>query len=110
MLSSQGKNIMRYTLFLRQLSQKDECEDVQRMDKMIDFLQQRTFQTYCNNKSNLTKPEWKDLLALKNNSKLIIKKADKGSCMVLMNKPHYKKMIFQHLNDANTYLRNNKKM
>ena len=22
-----------------QLSQKDECEDVQRMDKMIDFLQ-----------------------------------------------------------------------
>ena len=56
------------------------------LDKTIDFLQQQTFQTSCNNKSNLTKTEWKDLLALKNNSGLIIKEA-----MVLMNKPHYKK-------------------
>ena len=36
------------------------------LDKTIDFLQQQTFQTSCNNKSNLTtKAEWKDLLALK---------------------------------------------
>ena len=34
------------------------------LDKTIDFLQQQTFQTSCN-KSNLTKAEWKDLLALK---------------------------------------------
>ena len=59
-----------------------------------DFLQQKTFQTSCNNKSNLTKTEWKDLLALKNNSELIIKEADKGGCVVLMNKPYYKKIIF----------------
>ena len=47
------------------------------LDKTTDFLQQ-TFQTSCNNKSNLTKAEWKDLLALKNNSELIMKEASKG--------------------------------
>ena len=34
------------------------------LDKTIDFSQQQTLQTFCNNKSNLTKAEWKDLLAL----------------------------------------------
>ena len=72
------------------------------LDKTIDFLLQQNFQTSCNNKSNLTKAEWKDLLALKNNSELIIKEADKGCCVVLINKSHNKRMIFQHLNDANT--------
>ena len=72
------------------------------LDKAINFLRQHTFQTSCNNKSNLTKAEWKDLLALKNNSELIIKEADKGCCVVLINKSHNKRMIFQHLNDANT--------
>ena len=67
----------------------------------IDFLQQQTLQTSCNNKSNLTKAEWKNILAMKNNSELIIKEDDKGGCIVLMNKPHYERMIFQHLNDAN---------
>ena len=42
-------------------------------------------------------------VSTKNNSELIIKEADKGGCVVLMNKPHYIGMIFQHLNDANTY-------
>ena len=28
--------------------------------------------------------------------------------MVLINKPHYKKVIFQHLNDANTYQKKTK--
>ena len=35
------------------------------LDKTIDFLQQQTFQTSCNNTSNLTKTERKDLLVLK---------------------------------------------
>ena len=48
----------------------------------------------CNNKSNLTKAEWKDFLALKNNSELIIKEADKVGSVILMNKPHYKKNNF----------------
>ena len=80
------------------------------LGKTIEFLQQQTFQTSCNNKSNFTKAEWKDLLAIKNNSELIIKEADEGSCVVLMNKPHYKRMIFQHLNDVNTYQKIDKKI
>ena len=79
------------------------------LEKTIDFLQQQTFQTSCNNKSSLTKAEWKDLLALKSNSELISKQADKGVCVVLMNKPHYKRMIFQHLNDSNTYQKTDEK-
>ena len=42
-------------------------------------------------------------IRLKNNSELINKEADKGGCVILMNKPHYKRMIFQNLNDANIY-------
>ena len=71
------------------------------LDKTINFLLQQTFQNSCNKKSNLTRTDWKYLLAL--NSELIIKEANKGGCAVLMNKPHYKRMIFQHLNDVNTY-------
>ena len=52
------------------------------LDKTIDFLQQQPFQASCNNESNLTKAESKDLLALRNNSELIIKEADKGGCVV----------------------------
>ena len=73
------------------------------------FLQQQTFQTSCNNKSDLTKAERQDLSVLKNSSELIIKEADKRSCVVLMNKPHYKRMIFQHLNDAKSYQKTNQK-
>ena len=35
------------------------------LNKTIDFLQQQVFQTSSNNKSNLTKDEWQDLLTLK---------------------------------------------
>ena len=54
------------------------------MSGQNNFLQQQTFQTSCNNKSNLTKYEWKDLLALNNNSELIINEVNKGGCVVLM--------------------------
>ena len=42
-------------------------------------------------------------IRLKNNSELINKEADEGVCVILINKPHYKRMIFRHLNDANIY-------
>ena len=55
---------------------------------------------------------WNDLLALKNNSELNIKEADKGRCVVFMNKPLTKKFnknVFQHLNDANSYQKTDQK-
>ena len=48
-------------------------------------------------------------VSTKNNSELIIKEAHKGGCVVLMNKLHYIGMIFQHLNDANTYQKTDEK-
>ena len=79
------------------------------LDKKIDFLSQQTFQISCNKIFKSTKTEWKDLLALKNNFEIIIKEADKGDFVGLMNKPHYIRMIFQHLNDANTYQKTDEK-
>ena len=79
------------------------------LDKTIDFQQLQFFQTSSSNKSNFTKAEWEDLLALKNNSELFIKESDKLGCIVLMNKCHYKRMILQHLNDANTYQKTDQK-
>ena len=49
---------------------------------------------------NLSKPEWKDLYALKKNSKIIIEEPDKGGCVVSINNPYYKNMIHQYLNDS----------
>ena len=64
--------------------------------KQLIFYSKELFKLSSNNKSSLTKAEWKDSLTLKNNSKLIIKEADKGGCIVLMKESHYKIMIFQH--------------
>ena len=32
---------------------------------------------------------------------MIIKEADKEGCVVLMNRPYYKNIVYQHLNDRN---------
>ena len=67
------------------------------------FYNNKLFKFLAINKSNFAKTKWKDLLALKNNSELIIKEVDKGGCLGLMNKHHYKRMIFQHIKDNNTH-------
>ena len=48
---------------------------------------------------NVSKHEWQDILILKRNKDIIIKKADKGEAVVIMNIKHYLKMISDHLND-----------
>ena len=77
--------------------------------KKLIFCHNKLFKFLAIRFSNLTKTEWKDLLALKNNFEIIIKEADKGDFVGLMNKPHYIRMIFQHLNDANTYQKTDEK-
>ena len=47
--------------------------------------------------------ETKILSKLAKNKDLKICKADKGGCLVILNKSDYKKMIFSHLNDISTY-------
>ena len=55
------------------------------------------------NKSNIWKHVWQDILNLKKNKQIVIKKADKGLTVVITNTKHYLKMISDHLNDETIY-------
>ena len=63
------------------------------LDITIDFLQKQKFPVQVKNSSNLSKKEWLGLMSLKNNEGIIIKEADKGGSVIIMNKDHYAKMI-----------------
>lgn len=74
------------------------------LDIIIDFLHKQNFEeTKKNNTSNITKDENKGIMQLKNNAKVIIKEADKGGAVVIMNREHYKKMVLDQLEDSKTY-------
>ena len=55
------------------------------------------------NKSNILKNEWKAIKSLKENDSIVIKEADKGGTVVVMNKSHYNSMVVQILQDEVTY-------
>ena len=55
------------------------------------------------NKSNILKNEWKAVKSLKENDSIVIKEADKGGTVVVMNKSHYYSMVVQILQDEVTY-------
>ena len=55
------------------------------------------------NKSNILKNEWKAVKSLKENDSIVIKEADKGETVVVMNKSHYNSMVVQILQDEVTY-------
>ena len=40
---------------------------------------------------------------LAENPDIVIKRADKGGAVTIMTRNHYKSMIYDHLNDQNTY-------
>ena len=52
---------------------------------------------------NLTKEQWTGLKELSSNPKIIIKKADKGSAVVVMNTTDYLREGYRQLNDTNFY-------
>ena len=52
---------------------------------------------------NLSKDEWKGLLELKKNPNIIIKKADKGIAVVIMDTVDYLKEGYRQLSDPNFY-------
>ena len=71
---------------------------------VIKFLQKQSFyEENFNNKSHISKHEWQDILNLKKNKDIVIKEAEKGGAVVIMNTKHYLKMISDHLNDETTY-------
>ena len=74
------------------------------MESVIKFAQKQRFhEENLKNRSNISKHELQDILNLKKNKEIIIKEADKGGTVVIMNTKHYLKMISDHLSDENTY-------
>ena len=68
------------------------------LESVIKFLQKQSFyKDNFKNKSNISKQEWQDVLNLKKNKDIIIKKADKGRVVVIMNTKHCLKIISDHL-------------
>ena len=54
-------------------------------------------------KSNLTSKQWDGIK--NNNNSIVIKEADKGGAVVIMNKEHYMRMVYSQLHDGVTYKR-----
>ena len=74
------------------------------LDAAINYLKSQTFDTEIKNaKSNLSRSERDGLKKLKENKDIIIKEADKGGCVVIMNRSHYQKMVMDQLGNVNTY-------
>ena len=59
-------------------------------------------------KDNLSKGERRALMDLKNDKSLVIKKADKGNVLVVLEKTFYKNQILSILNDINIYKKHDK--
>ena len=51
----------------------------------------------------MSKDDWQALKELKNDESIVIKEADKGGAVVLMDSAHYEQMIYKQLEDKNTY-------
>ena len=74
------------------------------LDATINYLKTQTFtETTEKVKNNLTKNERKGLQELKINKDIIIKEADKGGCVVVMDTEHYVNMVMSQLKDKKTY-------
>ena len=55
--------------------------------------------------SNLTKEEWKAMKKLKEDEDIVVLPADKGKCLVVMDKEEYIKKMEEKLDDQTTYKR-----
>ena len=75
------------------------------LDTTIDFINQQNLNNLSKNKNNLSKDDWQALKELKNDESIVIKEADKGGAVVLMDSAHYEQMIYKQLEDKNTYKR-----
>lgn len=76
------------------------------LDTMTSFVQ-----LLCTNSrvdgeicTNLKKNQYRSMNSLKHNTNIIIKEADKGSALVLMNRDYYQNCILNLLNDTTTYI------
>ena len=71
------------------------------LDATINFINQQILNNLSKNKANLSKDDWQALKELKNEESSVIKEADKGGSVVLMDSAHYEQMIYKQLEDKN---------
>ena len=78
------------------------------LDIVVDYLNNQNFDNAATkNKSNISKNEWEAIKSLKENDSIVIKEADKGGAVVVMNKTHYYSMVVKILQDEVTYKKTN---
>ena len=74
------------------------------LDTTINYLKSQNYDPKTEKrKSNISKAERKAMKELLNDKEIIIKEADKGGCVVIMNTSHYVNMVKSQLNDSTTY-------
>ena len=79
-----------------------------KLDIVVDYLNNQNFdKTASKNKSDISKNEWEAIKSLKENDSIVIKEADKGGAVVVMNKTHYYSMVVKILQDEVTYKKTN---
>ena len=79
-------------------------------DIVVNYLNNQNFDNAATkNKSNISKNEWKAIKSLKENDSMVIKEADKGGSVVVMNKTHYYNIVVKILQDEETYEKTNEK-
>ena len=54
-------------------------------------------------KSNINAEQWKSINKLKQDKDIVIKEADKGNAVVIMNSSYYKDLVLKQLEDQNYY-------
>ena len=75
---------------------------------VVNYLNNQNFDNAATkNKSNISKNEWEAIKSLKENDSIIIKEADKGGAVVVMNKTHYYNIVVKILQDEETYKKTN---
>ena len=67
------------------------------------FKQKKFDNAATKNKSNISKNEWQGLKLLKENDFIVIKEADKGEAVVVINKTHYYSIVLKIPQDEETY-------
>ena len=78
------------------------------LDIVFDYLNNQNFDnTATKNKSNISKNEWEAIKSLKEKDSIVIKEADKGGTIVVMNKTHYYNIVVKILQDEETYKKTN---
>ena len=78
------------------------------LDIVVDYLNNQNFdKAATKNKSNISKNEWEAIKSLKENDYIVIKEADKGGAVVVINQTHYYNIVVKILQDEETYKKTN---